>query len=71
MLKARKLGVRTPVLYHTDYQRAGIFMEHIAGTTVKQLLHSGSLAGEGVLVEAVHSQPPPAVTFLWALTSLF
>lgn len=47
MVRARKMGALTPVLYAVDLLDATISMEKVAGSTVKALLHSGALAGEG------------------------
>jgi len=47
MVRARKLGTLTPVPYAVDLQAASISMERVAGSTVKALLHSGALAGDG------------------------
>eukprot|EP00887_Chlorella_sp_A99_P004781 scaffold4.g4781.t1 len=40
MLKARKLGVTTPVVYHVDHSLSLIYMERIEGHSVKTLLHA-------------------------------
>lgn len=42
MLRARKLGVPTPVLYHVDHGTNCIYMERIAGHSVKTLLRGGT-----------------------------
>lgn len=44
MMRARKQGVHTPVLYQVDHATACIYMERIEGHSVKTLLHQGSLA---------------------------
>lgn len=46
-MKARKLGVLTPVLYHVDVVDAKIHMERVEGHTLKRMLHEKTLAGEG------------------------
>ena len=47
MVRARKLGVLTAVLYAVDLQEASISMERVDGSTVKALLHSSTLQGAG------------------------
>jgi tRNA A-37 threonylcarbamoyl transferase component Bud32 len=49
MLRARKLGVPTPVLYNADLESSCIVMENVLGESVKSVLKSRSLepAGEG------------------------
>ena len=37
MVRARKLGVRTPVPYYTEIAAASIYMERIRGCTMKQV----------------------------------
>ena len=41
LLKARKLGVATPVLYHVDAQAACLYMEFVPGPMVKERLFAG------------------------------
>lgn len=41
MLRARKLGVPTPVLYHVDSATSSIYMERVEGHSVKTLLKGG------------------------------
>lgn len=53
MVRARKLGVLTAVLYAVDVQEASISMERVDGSTVKALLHSSTLQGAGVAAYAV------------------
>ncbi|KAL6782869.1 CGL126 [Auxenochlorella protothecoides x Auxenochlorella symbiontica] len=43
LLKARKLGVSTPVLFHVDTATACIYMERLEGSSVKHILHSQSM----------------------------
>lgn len=47
MVRARKLGVLTAVLYAVDIKEASISMERVDGSTVKALLHSSTLQGAG------------------------
>lgn len=51
MLRARKLGVPTPVLYHMDAATACIYMERVQGHSVKTLLRGA----EGTMSEAGES----------------
>lgn len=62
MVRARKMGALTPVLYAVDLLDATISMEKVAGSTVKALLHSGSLAGKDL--ERVLRQIGEAVAVL-------
>ncbi|PRW58873.1 EKC KEOPS complex subunit bud32-like isoform X1 [Chlorella sorokiniana] len=48
MLKARKLGVHTPVVYHVDHATSSIYMERVQGHSLKTLLHGGQLGGTGL-----------------------
>ncbi|KAK9811170.1 hypothetical protein WJX73_007976 [Symbiochloris irregularis] len=41
LLKARKLGIPTPVLYDVELEASTIYMERIAGCSVKELLKKG------------------------------
>ncbi|KAI3438592.1 hypothetical protein D9Q98_001016 [Chlorella vulgaris] len=43
MMRARKLGVRTPVPFLVDHDASCIYMERIEGHSVKTLLHERSL----------------------------
>ena len=52
MVRARKLGVLTAVLYAVDVQEASISMERVDGSTVKALLHSSTLQGAGAVMYA-------------------
>ena len=63
MLRARKLGVPTPVLYYVDQQTNTIYMERVNGHSLKATLHQGTLTQEqkinlveqmGVLVARLH-----------------
>jgi tRNA A-37 threonylcarbamoyl transferase component Bud32 len=53
MVRARKLGVLTAVLYAVDIKEASISMELIDGSTVKALLHSSTLQGAGAATFAM------------------
>ena len=48
MVKARKLGVLCPALYYVDLDMSALYMEHISGKSVKELLFTQALdeAGE-------------------------
>ena len=48
LLRARKLGVPTPVPFHVDPATACIYMERVAGQSVKALLRQAELGAEGV-----------------------
>jgi tRNA A-37 threonylcarbamoyl transferase component Bud32 len=41
LLKARKLGVAAPVLYHVDVAAACLYMEFVPGAMVKDRLFAG------------------------------
>lgn len=56
IVKARKLGVLTPVLYQVDVVDAKIAMERVEGRTLKRMLHEKSLAGEGMSLAASSSR---------------
>ena len=47
MLRARKSGVLTPVIYSVEHEAATIYMERIAGASVRDLLLSGKLSLNG------------------------
>lgn len=47
MLRARKAGILTPVVYNVQHEAATIFMERVDGVTVKEALLSGVLSEEG------------------------
>ena len=59
LLKARKLGVAAPVLYHVDAAAACLYMEYVAGALVKDRLFAG-LDDQGALTRR-GSQLPPAI----------
>jgi tRNA A-37 threonylcarbamoyl transferase component Bud32 len=46
-LKARKLGVRTPVVYYVEHEASTIYMEKVLGTSLKDLLLQSQLSAEG------------------------
>lgn len=43
MMRARKLGVLTPVLLHVELESSSIYMQQIEGHSIKTLLMQGSL----------------------------
>lgn len=47
MLRARKAGVPTPVLYCVEAESASIYMERIDGRSIRHLLHDGLLDAAG------------------------
>lgn len=47
MLRARKSGVLTPCIFFVEHEAATIFMEHIEGQSVKDVLLSGNLTPNG------------------------
>jgi TP53 regulating kinase and related kinases len=47
IVKARKLGVRTPVVYYVEFEANAIYMEKVHGTSLKDLLLSAKLSDEG------------------------
>lgn len=49
MVKARKLGALAPVVYCVEQEAATIYMEKVAGSSVKDAILSGSLSEEGAL----------------------
>ena len=52
MLRARKQGVPTPVVYLVEHQASAVYMELIQGCTVKAALHGGKLSDTGAHVHA-------------------
>eukprot|EP00877_Chromochloris_zofingiensis_P014462 jgi/Chrzof1/926/Cz01g34020.t1 len=48
MVRARKMGVLTPVLFFVEQETSSIYMEKISGQSVKQLLLTGDLDAAGV-----------------------
>ena len=60
LLKARKLGVAAPVLYHVDAAAACLYMEFVPGASVKDRLFAGlddQGARRGRLRRQHHAQP--------------
>lgn len=47
MLRARKSGVLTPVIYSVEHEAATIYMERIEGVSVRDLLLSGNMNADG------------------------
>lgn len=47
MVRARKMGVLTPVLFFVEQETSSIYMEKISGQSVKQLLLTGDLDAAG------------------------
>jgi Kae1-associated kinase Bud32 len=52
LVDARKLGVRTPIVYDVDLAKHRLILEQLAGPTLKEMLEDPSLSLE-CLVEAV------------------
>jgi Kae1-associated kinase Bud32 len=46
LVDARKLGVRTPIVYDIDLAKHRIVLEQLAGPTLKEMLENGTLAPE-------------------------
>lgn len=42
MLKARKLGISTPVLYDVELEACTLYLERVPGCSVKELLLKGT-----------------------------
>ena len=55
-MKARKLGVMAPVVYLVDLKTRIIYMEHIAGKTMKDILNPAEvdLAGDLIMLASGH-----------------
>ncbi len=62
MLRARKSGVLTPVIYNVEHEAATIYMEHVEGSSVRDLLLSGSLSSAGRMLKGL--LVPPCVARL-------
>jgi tRNA A-37 threonylcarbamoyl transferase component Bud32 len=61
MLRARRLGVSTPVLYGVDHAACVIYMERVAGHSVKSLLQVLlACTGRGGEALALQQQRCPA-----------
>jgi Kae1-associated kinase Bud32 len=54
LVDARRLGVRTPLVYDVDLDRHRMVLEELPGPTLKQLIEDASLAPDG-LVRAVRA----------------
>lgn len=54
MLRARKLGVPTPVVYYVDQDTATIYMQRVHGHSLKAALHNNDL-DEAAQLELVRS----------------
>jgi len=52
LVDARRLGVRTPIVYDVDLDRHRILLEELPGPTLKQLIEDGTLPAE-TLAQAV------------------
>lgn len=46
LIRSRKLGVLTPVLYYVDYNSNSLFLEKIEGRSVKEMLSDGAVGLE-------------------------
>lgn len=53
LVDARKLGVRTPILYDIDLAKHRLVLEQLGGPTLKELLEDAAISPES-LAEAVH-----------------
>jgi Kae1-associated kinase Bud32 len=54
LVDARRLGVRTPIVYDVDLERHRILLEELPGPTLKQLIEDGTTEPEA-LAEAVRA----------------
>lgn len=52
IIKARKLGIATPVIYDVDASTACLTMERVAGRTLKAELQSPALEAQGTMAGA-------------------
>ncbi len=48
LVEARRLGVRTPIVYDVDLERHRLILEELPGPTLKQVLEDASLPAETV-----------------------
>ncbi|MGB6501162.1 MAG: KEOPS complex kinase/ATPase Bud32 [Thermoplasmata archaeon] len=48
LVDARRLGIRTPIVYDVDLDRHRILLEELPGSTLKQLIEDGALPPEGL-----------------------
>ena len=56
MLRARKYGVLTPVVYFVEHEASAIYMQRIHGCTVKAALLEGKLSETGkTLMQSMHA----------------
>lgn len=56
ILRARKLGVTTPVLYYVEHAASSIYMEKVQGVSVKAALQSKQLDEQGRRLVSIHKQ---------------
>lgn len=61
IMRARKLGVVTPTLYYVDTHQSAIYMEHVEGRPLKDLIRAGMTEQD---MEAVGMQVGTAVAAL-------
>ena len=54
-LKARKLGILTPVIYFAEHEASTIYMEKLEARTVKEMLMPGVLDPASELLACSHS----------------
>ena len=47
MLRARKLGILTPVVYNVEHEASSIYMELVEGQSVRDVLMARRLDAEG------------------------
>ena len=55
MLRARKHGVLTPVVYLVEHEASAVYMERIAGCSVKAALLQGKLGEQGAAARVSHA----------------
>lgn len=63
IVKARKLGVHTPVVYYVEFGANVIYMEKIVGHSLKELLLAGKLSDEGTVLPVSLLPLSPSSTF--------
>lgn len=56
ILRARKLGVPTPVLYYVEHDAASIYMEKVQGVSVKEALQGKQLDQQGRCSHKIHNR---------------
>ena len=49
LVEARRLGVRTPLVYDVDLERHRMILEELPGATLKQMIEDAALPPEGLL----------------------